>query len=198
MAPPRIVSVRELKRCLELVSKMERLNASTKLSNLQIDLLYESACLTAYVAFEVFIERQFVALLVGKPYYRARKVRTAVQISGERTAYSFLRGQNRYPKFLPLQDLMRLANLFFVGGRPFSTLDKPDRAVLDRGQLLRNAIAHRSRNALSVFRKQVLTQTTLPLAQQTPAGYLRSRVTAGTSQLENEVAELMRLIVKLS
>ncbi len=198
MSRPRETALRELRRSLRLLATIESFAAARTISSTQTDMLYESIYLSSYVTFEVFIEKQFIALMVGRPYHKGKAASQRVRVKSEVIAYKLVTGQNPFPRFLPTDDLKRLGDLFFEGGRPFSTLDATDEAVLIRGQRLRNAIAHRSKAANNTLKKKVLASVALRPAQRTAAGFLRSIHSPGESRLQNEIKELMRMIAKLS
>ena len=67
-------------------------------------------------------------------------------------------------------------------------------------QRIRNAIAHRSEHAKSLFEREVLGTLPLPQHERTPVGYLRSRLTAypPETRYENHAAQLLATLSELA
>lgn len=182
--------LRELRRYSRWVKKQNSVQVLGHLTDRDIDLVYEIAFLSAYVSFEVFIERQFVALLSGRPYYRGRTVTRRASVSSERVARDLVKGQNRFPKYLPVDVLENLAKVYFRDGQPFTNLSTSEKAGLQKGQHLRNHIAHRSHSTREKFINNVIAGVNLRPTQQTPAGYLRSNVSPHQDRLEQMISDL--------
>ena len=190
MARPYEDLINELKRYTRLVRKQKFLQNSGLLTNRDLDFVYEIAFLSAYTSFEVFLERQFEALLAGRPYYRNRAVGRRIVVNSERVARDVIRGTNRYPKYLPIENLEDLAKIFFTGGEPFTLLSEARKTSLRRGQIIRNYIAHRTRSTQQRFEQRVLVGITLRPSQRNPAGFLRRPVSNQQDRFEQMIAEL--------
>lgn len=190
MAKPYDDLIVELKRYSRLVKKQKSLLKAVRLTDRDLDFIYEIAFLSAYVSFEIFLERQFEALLSGRPYYRKRKVQRRVTVKSERVARDVIKGTNRFPKYLPVDSLEELAKVFFPGGKPFTLLTNPQKLSLKKGQAIRNCIAHRTRSAQQKFESQVLAGVTLRPSQRNPAGFLRNPVSPHQDRFEQLISEL--------
>lgn len=182
--------VRELKRYTWLVNKQKGLLEKGHVTDRDVDFIYEIAFLSAYVSFEVFIERQFEALLAGKNYYRGRVVRRRLEIRSERVAREVIKGRNVFPKYLPVEELEKLARIFFSDGKPFTLLTLPHKNDLAKGQSIRNFIAHRSRSAREKFEGTVLSGVSLRPSKRTPAGFLRSPISSHQDRFEQMIGDL--------
>jgi len=181
----------ELARCSRLVRKQRKLLSEGRVTESDVDFIYEIAFLSAYVSFEVFIERQFQALLVGKPYFKNKAVKSRISVRSEIVAREVIRGVNQFPKFLPGDALLKLSDIFFSPGHPFSRLDGSKKQVIDRAQIIRNVIAHRSASAITKFQKTILSQSGLRPPQRNPAAYyLRSAVSQSVDRFDQIVGDL--------
>ena len=193
MGRPHQDLVGEFRRYSKLVSKQNKLMGSGMLSSIDINFVYEIAFLSAFTSFEVFVERQFEALLCGRPYYKNRPVHRRITVRSEMVARDAIRGANAYPKYLPVNNLEHLAKIFFRGGRPFTLLTHSDKDSLTKCQTIRNCIAHRTRASKQKFERQVLSGVTLRPNQRNPAGYLRSQITIGRDRFEQIISDLARI-----
>jgi hypothetical protein len=86
MSKPYNDLIKELQRYSRLVKKQKSLLNSGQLTNKDLDFVYEIAFLSAYTSFEVFLERQFEALLSGRPYYRNKTLKRRISVNSERVA----------------------------------------------------------------------------------------------------------------
>jgi hypothetical protein len=169
---------------------IETLCRQGRLSRRACEQMYEALFLSAFTAFESFLEELFVALLVhgqgtGSP-------RPKVQLRSAATARSLLAGPGKkYADWLPLDNTHKRALVYFERGRPFSKLQdkkfEPMCGVLERGHVIRNAIAHKSRHSLRKFETSVLRGVSVGTRERTPAGYLRGLMTITPLQTRMEV-----------
>jgi hypothetical protein len=88
-------------------------------------------------------------------------------------AREVIKGTNRFPKYLPVDNLEELAKIFFPGGRPFTLLSDARKMSLKKGQAIRSRIAHKTRASQQSFEKQVLAGVVLRPSQRNPADFLR-------------------------
>lgn len=180
----------ELRRCTKLVQKQKSLLQDGKLADRDVDFVFEIAFLSAYVSFEVFVERQFEALLAGKSYFKGRKVKRRLGVRSEIVARDLIKGTKQFPKFLPIEELEKLAAIFFRKGEPFSLLSERQKNALRKGRYIRNLIAHRSRTSRAKFESHVLAGVALRKTKRNPAGYLRSPVSSHQDRFEQIVSDL--------
>jgi hypothetical protein len=96
----------------------------------------------------------------------------------------------KYVDWLPYDVTETRAEVFFQGGRPFTVLKDPTRGpmrtVLNRGVVLRNAIAHKSRHSLLRFEREVVAGTPLAAREKSPAGFLRGTFAVAPPQTRFE------------
>jgi hypothetical protein len=161
--------------------RVDSLMRSGRLSNRAVEQVYESLFLSAFTAFEVYIEEIFLLLLVSPPV-RARAISGAVPrvaVKSFAVARDLVIGPGRkYVDWLPYERTIERAELFFRGGRPFTEVPLAEREFVNRAQVIRNAIAHRSRYSEEKFERQVIAGTALAPRERRPAGYLRGLLSA--------------------
>jgi hypothetical protein len=155
--------------------------------------MYEALFLSGFTAFEVFIEEVFLYLLVAphRGHTRSRAV-PRLDIRSPMVAREVVIGPGRkYADWLPFERTLSRAQLFFRGGRPFSNVEKANQDVVDKAQLIRNAIAHHSRHSEAQFIGKVIAGIPLPPREKRPGGFLRGLSgTPPTSRFENYAATL--------
>lgn len=152
--------------------------------------VYESLFLNCFTAFEVFIEEVFLTLLVS-PASAATRGTGAVPRVAVRSlsiARELVVGPGRkYVDWFPYDRTVERAKLFFRGGRPFTDVSPPQQELLNKAQLIRNLIAHRSRHSEERFQRQVIAGTALAPREHRPAAYLRGAVAAAPPVTRYEV-----------
>jgi hypothetical protein len=153
--------------------------------------MYESLFLSCFTAFEVYIEDIFLSHLIAT--HRTKAVPRVV-IRSPAVAREVVTGPGRkYVEWLPYDRTIERAELFFRGGRPFSDAPAAHRRIVDKAQLIRNVIAHRSRHSQAQFEKKVIAGAPLLPRERTAAGYLRGLASGSPplSRYENYVASLL-------
>jgi hypothetical protein len=149
--------------------------------------MYEGLFVSVFTAFESFVEELFVGLLVAGGRKETGVVVPRVTVRSYSVARQLVFGLGRrYADWLPYDQTEQRAVLFFRGGRPFANLRKDAadpsvgsvRDVLDRGVVIRNAIAHKSEHSLARFERDVLRGTPLGPRERTAAGFLRGVLAA--------------------
>jgi hypothetical protein len=161
-----------------------------------LDHIYESTFLSAISHFEAFNEDLFFSVLLGSSGIEDAAPR--VVFSSRRQAESILAPSwgDRFG-WAAMRPNIDRAIVLLKGGRPFTRLRfrYSELELLDKGQRVRNFIAHRSGSAERAFRELSLNR--LPPRRRTPAGYLQ--MTVGTSnQHEVFLAEYARIALALS
>ena len=153
--------------------------------------LYEGLFLAVFTSFETFLEDLFVGLLVqGSGLVSSRSdVVPRMAIRSHQIARDVVigPGSRRYAAWMPFEATERRAKMLFRGGRPFALLEIADRHALNQAYVIRNAIAHKSRESLRQFNAKVIGSLPLPAREQTPGGFLRSTFRAAPVQRRYEV-----------
>jgi hypothetical protein len=153
--------------------KFERMHTEGRVTRHDVSLFYEGIFLRTVTSFEGLMEDLFVGLLAGS-ITPGKKVHPRVTFQSHAVARDVMLSGRAYVDWLPYNFTDKRAEAFFRGGFPFCNLDKPDKKLLERIVLVRNAVAHQSRAARGRFEEEVIgTAPVLPI-ERTPAGYLRS------------------------
>ncbi len=156
--------------------KQEALHQDGQLSRRDVEQIYEALYLRCITSFEALIEELFVSLLCGAVGARA-DIRPRIQVGSKQVARDVIRGQRKWVDWLPFDRTIEMAEAFFRGGRPFSSMSGDDRAFLDQSVCIRNAIAHQSRHALNVFNRQVVAHHSLAPRDRKVCAFLRTTFT---------------------
>lgn len=172
---------------------MERVYGKNQIALRDLHTAYEALFLRAVVRFEAFLEALFIQILEGKASYPSTRVKVKMSASSKSALMEILRQDRKFLTWLPYKDTLKRANLYLKDGRPFEEWDPNARNMLATITTIRNAIAHSSDHAADEFRKNVIGSRVLRSSEKTPAGFLRSPVTAGTTQFENYLNELGRM-----
>lgn len=184
-------------------SKIVVLKGQGLISRKAVSHFYEGLFLNAHVLFEAFLEDMFIGLLVnGNGVISNRSdIVPRVTIKSYTVARELVIGPSRsYVDWLPYEKTIKLAKIYFRGGRPFSELSEPMTAHLKKCHLIRNAIAHKSQSSYKKFNDEVIGNTPLPPQERTPAGYLSGdfRRSPPQTRYENIVSELLTIARSLS
>lgn len=191
-------------RSIELSrQKIERLALAGKLGRKDAELVYQGLYLSAFVAFEGFLENLFIGLLVsgGGVDSGRSDVAPRIVIRSHKIARELVLGAGRkYVDWLPYNKTKELASLYFVGGRPFSDLSENHIGTLSKCATIRNAIAHRSEHSQRQFEEKVIGSTNILPAERKPETYLRGRFRSHPPQtrFENLVTSLLIVARELS
>ena len=130
--------------------------------------------LSCFTSFEVFVEEVFLALLVTGS---GTTVIPRVAVRSLAVARELVIGPGKkYVDWFPYERTIERAHIFFRGGRPFSSILSPQRNTLNKAQMIRNAIAHRSRHSQKIFETLVIENTNLAPREYRPSAYLRGVV----------------------
>lgn len=160
-------SIERLERCCE---RVDRLAESGKTAKLDADLVYESTFLAAVGHFEGFLE-ELLELRVCGPVQAG--VRPLIQPKSKTAFRAIVLQGKKYADYLPFDRTKNLAGLYLHNGAPFTTLTESDEQELRHVSWIRNAIAHRTSHAVSVFRRNVPGVDTLPRNRRNPGPFLR-------------------------
>jgi hypothetical protein len=176
--------------------KVEALFNSGDLSKKDIDRVYEGLFLSINATFEQFIDDLFIGLLVnGVGLQTARRdIVQRITVRSYRVAREIVYGspRRRYVTWIPYENTIELANIYFQGGRPFTDLSQVQKQTLQNCHLIRDAIAHKSRFSTERFQTIILGGINVPISERHPAGYLKGvfRINPPQSRYENFASEL--------
>lgn len=178
--------------------KIELLFNNGDLTRKETEQIYGTLFLNAFIIFEDFIEDIFLGLVSGE--IKSPKVKPKVEIANRRIAREIVFGGKGYFDWFPYEDqTIKLANIFFRKGLPFTILDDRDSPILKKLCYIRNALAHKSRYSLAVFENKVLSSVPLIQREKYPAAFLRSyfRLSPAQTRYELYVIEMMNVAIKL-
>ena len=197
MASPREIFVRTVSRYDVYRRKNEKLLTNGLVVKRDVALVYGTIFLSSFVAFENYLEEQFIHLLLRKRLSNNKLAPARINFRSRRLAREIILGGNSYLDWLPYDRTTKIAKAFFREGRPFTNLDKSEKKLLNRLHAIRNAIAHQSEYAQRRLEAEINFPATLLPSQRKPAGYLRSSFSVGVTQYENEMGNLIRIAAKL-
>lgn len=190
---PRDRLLRKLKEYDQYRARHDELFSDRHIRKSYMSLAYEMAFLSGFVAFERFIEEQFLFLLLGKPLSTGRKAPRRIAPVSESIARSIVYGGRSYVDWMPYERTSQRAEVFFREGYPFKRIDAADKQIIERMGAIRNAIAHQSAHAQKRFVEVVSTVLVLRPKERRPSVYLRSSFSAGVTHFENEMGSLIRI-----
>ena len=168
-------------------SKTERLYQEGYLVRRDLELVYAGLYLDAITSFENFIEDLFIRLLVGTAAHPSRFVVPKIVFKSPVTCRNIVYGGRSYVDWFPYEQTQRRAEMFFQRGLPFTALNDSDKNSMNQMLCIRNAIAHKSRHALTRFNRVVINERPLLSQEKTPIGYLRSSYTISPPQTQYEL-----------
>jgi hypothetical protein len=166
--------------------KVETLFGDRVLVRRDVELVYRGMFLEAVTAFEGFLEALFVGLVCKATSHPCRKVKPKVFFNSRAVCHSVIQGKMPYADWMPFENTVKRANAYLHLGLPFTSLSKDKRRKLEKISIIRNAIAHQSRQAERRFHSEVLTGLNLLSHETTPAGFLRSVFAVNPSQTRYE------------
>lgn len=198
----------ELKRkykSLELTrKKVESLYSSKALCSRDINLVYEGLFISTHTIFENFLEDLFIGLLVdGRGLKSSRAdICPRIRVKNHQIAKEVIIGSSRrkYITWVPFENTILLAKIFFREGRPFTDLNEGQKRVLSNCLIIRDVLAHKSHYSIEKFKTNFLVNANIPLREHQPASYLRGvfRNFPPQSRYENFASELARIACDLS
>lgn len=177
------------------ITRVSAAHSSGQLNSSDLDQAYSGAYLAWFTALENSIEDLFLGLLVGT--YRSRGFSgSRIVVRSRATAASVIRNKKKgYIDWFPYQEsTQRLAEVYLVGGRPFTSVSREDEGLFRRMLLIRNAVAHDSDHALKQFRSSLVDGLGLPSWQHKPGGYLRGIQSGSQTRFDSLMAEGLKAI----
>ncbi len=164
------------------------------------DLIYSGLYLESVCLFERFIEDLFLGLLIRRLDHPSTAFSCIVPAMSLHRARTVLLAGKKYVDWLPYNNTETLAQIYFHNGLPFMSLSHNEKQLLKNIHLTRNAIAHKSRHAISLFERDVIGNIPITSSERTPSGFLRSRFRTAPQQnrYENFVYEMGSIARKLT
>ncbi|TQM36036.1 hypothetical protein FB388_7486 [Pseudonocardia cypriaca] len=142
------------------------------MSQRSVDSVHEATLLGMVSLFENFLEELFWSCVMNKSALKG--VKPTLSISRQSVGEAILLADRPYLTWLPVDETIRRARIFLVGGRPFSRLERrPDKATLSQILKVRHAIAHNSGKAKKDF-SALIEPARLRPGRRTPAGWLQA------------------------
>jgi hypothetical protein len=116
------------------------------------------------------------------------------------TAMTVLLAGRKYIDWLPYDNTLREAEIFFHNTLPFGSLSGNEKQVIKSLHLTRNAIAHKSTHAIRVFDNEVIGSAAVTRVERTPSRFLQSnfRTAPRQNRYENFVYEMASIARKLT
>lgn len=167
----------ELERLSRTAAKLEALHSVGQLARRDLEAVYEGLYIRALTAFEGFIEDLFFDVMLGRLSYPARRdVLPRIQVRTERVLYSILKPGRSHLDWLPYSQTRDRAKTYLRGGRPFTEVDTSRDLTIYKWTVVRNRIAHDSREAQAKFEQHILAEFALPPRRRNPVGFLRQQI----------------------
>ena len=163
---------------------------------------YEGLFLNTHVIFESFIEDLFFGLLVnGSKTLTPSKIIPRIEIGSHIIARELVNGpQKNYISWLPYENTIKLAKIFFRSGSPFTDLGSAEKDDLRKCHIIRNAIAHNSGYSRKKFESNVIGTAPVSRAERNPTSYLMGvyRISPEQTRYQLYAAKLRQIAVKLT
>lgn len=157
---------RTLEDCREFADDAARWSlpgASPRISRKRRDSIVELAFLRTFLAWETFLEDSFLLYLLGQKPPRGRAPHRHTIPPNRKLAEEWLVPEGRQYAQWDAVPVSNRAQRFFREGRPFTRALRSHQSTLDETKIIRNAIAHDSKNAHDKFENLVRVKLgTLP------------------------------------
>lgn len=151
------------------------LKGSQRLKREYVHSMYESSFLKVFTSWERFLENCFVAYLAGAS---ANKFKPTIYLKKitKKHALDILSGTKDYPDWTNIDDVCKLARLYFRNGVPFvQPLREIETYFIDIKKV-RNAIAHISLNSKTKFQGLLKSRLASYRTNMSPGEFLSLRV----------------------
>lgn len=167
----------QLERLGRTADRLETLHAQGSLARRDLDAVYEGIYIRALTVFESFIEDLFFDIMLGRVTYPSRRdVVPRISVRNEAILYGIVKPGRAHLDWLPYGSTRERARLYLRGGRPFCEVDGGADQTIYKWTVVRNRIAHDSREAQAKFEQHILAQYALPPRSRNPVGFLRQQV----------------------
>ena len=118
------------------------------------DMLIEYSLLKTYSAWEKYLERTFILLMMGCRNPNGTPLNSYVRPKDEEHAYKLIVSTNQYPDWGDIDKIIKISSNFFEDGRPYAVLATM-RRELNALKRIRNCMAHHSQKAKEDFENLV-------------------------------------------
>jgi hypothetical protein len=153
-------------------NRIEILYSKNKLTRSDLDYIYKGLFINSIVSFENFIEDIFIGFATNQ--YAISGVKPTIKATTRFVVKNIVAGgKNKYCNWLPFNKTQELANIYFVGGRPFNKIQGADRKTLDLLIKIRNYFAHGSDASKDFYIKQLSAQYCVLQPYYKPVNFLR-------------------------
>lgn len=170
------ISINEAYKFLRIANtNLFAATTQTRIEIRYIDNIYESVFLKVFKAWEQFLEEVFIAYMTGAGT-RSIRPKTYLKKIRKEHALGLLCGRSKYPDWTSIDDICKLAKLYFVNGRPFVTPLREIETYFNEMKKIRNAIVHTSSYSRDHFMGLVKARLSAYNTNITPGEFLRKRV----------------------
>ncbi len=182
----------------DIANRQKTLASNGHVGKRDIYQILESSFLSSFLSFENFLEEILIDnMLMDKG--PDSKVRSLVRVKNRKHAKLILLNGRSYFQPLPYKrNLVETASVFLKDGRPFTSATDAEIQIIEKARHIRNHIAHRSAETERKYRRQVLSQVTLPHSSLQPGYLLNSRFSITRSYFEHYVSELLGIAIRLA
>jgi len=176
--------------------KLETLHTRQMIARRDLERVYDGLYISAVTSFEDFFEARFYQVML-QPAARRPEVVPRTEFKSSAVLREFVLGGRNFVNWLPFERTEQRAKVYLRGGMPFTVVDAGDKRRMKNWMIVRNAIAHTSREAKRRFEREILAGVPLPPRERTPAGYLRSQPRPSASRFQTIVLEMLGIAAKL-
>ncbi len=179
--------------------KQETLFNNSFIVKRDIEIVYSSLFLNVIINLESLIEELFIGLLSNLIKINKSNIKTRVKIKTTRIVREVVFNGKDYYSWLPYNYTLRVAKLYFSGGRPFTLLDEIEKDDLKKCLIIRNVIAHKSTSAINKFNLEVLGGIYLRPRDRNPSSFLRLQYSQNPSlnYYQYYVLKILSIVNKL-
>lgn len=180
--------------------KVEQLHKANQILKFDVEQIYSGLFLDAFVSFERYIEELFIGYLSGRITAVSAKVQTNIVFRTNQLVIDVLLSGKSYVDWIPYDQTLKRADIFFKNGHPFTALTAQQKGVVLELHRIRNALAHRSDHAMEIFKRLVVGSLPVHPLEKRPPSFLRSlfRTSPNQTRFENYLFEILSIAQKLS
>ena len=159
----------------------------------RIELITELAFLKLYISWERFLEQSFIRFMCGAQNIGGLPAARFVHPISIEHALNILRQNQRYIDWTIASDVIGRGRLYFRDGEPISTVIGGSLSYLDEMKIIRNSIAHQSREVDKPFRNLVRQKMGNVPPGMAAGRFLMSKIppSATSTQLEDYASVLV-------
>ena len=179
--------IRRVVRYRKCCTRIEEQYTRHRMLVTDVELVYCSSYLSVCAQWESLLEQIIVETACGE---RSKKTinRRLASLNNRKILYNIL----LFPEkdYISIQSIKRaeaIASLFINQGRPISAIEARTRTLIQQAIWIRNAIAHESSHAKTIFREKVPGVASLPRAKRYPGAFLRHEFRQSPKQRRYEL-----------